>query len=79
MLSQINLVRAEIGGRINQLNVTSDVLQKTVLDNKTVVSQLEDADLFQTMSELSRSDTALKASLETSSKIMNRSLLDFLK
>ena len=79
VLNQINLVRSEIGGRINQLNVTTEVLQKTVLDNKTVVSQLEDADLFQTMSDLSRSDTALKASLETSSKIMNRSLLDFLK
>ncbi len=79
VLSQISLVRAEVGGRINQLNVTTDVLQKTNLDNKTAVSQLEDADLFQTMSELSRSDTALKATLETSSKIMTKSLLDFLR
>ncbi|MEQ1722078.1 MAG: flagellar hook-associated protein FlgL [Pseudobdellovibrio sp.] len=78
-LNQINLVRAEIGGRVNQLSATSDSLQKANVDIKTMTSQIEDADLFQTMSDLSKSDTALKGTLETSSRLLNRSLLDFLK
>lgn len=78
-LNQINLVRAEIGGRVNQLTATSEALQKATVDNKTLTSQIEDADLFQTMSDLSRTDTTLKSTLETSSRMLNTSLLDFLK
>ena len=78
-LNQINLVRAEVGGRVNQLNVTSDVIQKSLVDNKTVTSQIEDADLFQTMSDLTKTDITLKGTLETSSKMLNNSLLNFLK
>jgi flagellar hook-associated protein 3 FlgL len=78
-LNQINLVRVEIGGRVNQLTATSDSLQKAGLDNKTMTSLIEDADLFETMSNLSKSDTTLKSTLETSSRVLNRSLLDFLK
>jgi flagellar hook-associated protein 3 FlgL len=78
-LNQINLARAEIGGRVNQLNATVDGIQKTLIDNKTVNSQLEDADLFQVMTELNRTDAALKGSLESSHKLMSMSLLDFLK
>lgn len=78
-LNQINLVRAEIGGRTNQLNAAADGIQKLVVDNKSLTSQLEDADLFQTMSELAKSDTALKGTLETSNRVLSRSLLDFLR
>ncbi len=78
-LNQINLGRAEIGGRLNQMDATSDGTQKTIIDNKTQNSLIEDADLFKVMTDLSKSDTALKATLETSNKIMNQSLLDFLR
>lgn len=78
-LNQVNLVRAEIGGRVNQLNATLDGIQKSVVDNKSLTSQIEDADLFQTMSELSKADTTLKGTLETASRIQNTSLLNFLK
>ncbi len=78
-LNQINLARAEIGGRVNQLNATSEGIQRNIVDNKVTNSQLEDADLFQVMTELNRSDTALKGTLESSHKLMSMSLLDFLK
>lgn len=78
-LNQINLVRAEVGGRVNQLTAASDAIQKSILDNKSLTSQIEDADLFQTMSDLSKSDTILKGTLETSSRMLNTSLLNFLK
>lgn len=78
-LNQINLARAEIGGRVNQMNATVDGIQRSITDNKVHNSQLEDADLFQVMTDLNKADTALKGSLETSHKILNMSLLDFLK
>ena len=78
-LNQINLARAEVGGRLNQMNATSDGIQKTIVDNKAQNSLIEDADLFKVMTDLNKSDTALKATLETSNKIMNQSLLDFLR
>lgn len=78
-LNQINVVRAEIGGRVNQLNATVEGIQKATVDNKALTSEIEDADIFQTMSDLSRTDTALKGTLETSSRLMQKSLLDFLK
>lgn len=78
-LDQINLARAEIGGRVNQLIASSEGIQKSIVDNKVTNSQIEDADIFQVMTDLNRSDSTLKATLETSSKLMNLSLLDFLK
>lgn len=78
-LSQINVVRAEVGGRVNQLNAAADGIQKSVVDNKTLTSQLEDADLFKTMSDLAKTDSTLKGTLETSNRLLSRSLLDFLR
>ncbi len=78
-LNQINLARAEIGGRLNQMQATSDGIQQNVIDNKTQNSLIEDADLFKVMTDLNKSDTALKATLETAGKVMNQSLLDFLR
>ncbi len=78
-LNQVNIARADIGGRMNQLNATADANQKSSIENKTQTSQIEDADLFQVMTELNRTDAALKGSLETSHKLMSMSLLDFLK
>lgn len=78
-VNQISLARAEIGGRVNQLNATSDGIQKTIVENKIANSQLEEADLFQVMTDLNKADASLKGSLETSHKLLSMSLLDFLK
>lgn len=78
-VNQISLARAEIGGRVNQLNATSDGIQKTIVENKIANSQIEEADLFQVMTDLNKADASLKGSLETSHKILSMSLLDFLR
>ena len=77
--NQVNLARAEVGGRVNQLNATQEGIQRASIDNKTYNSQLEDADVFQVMSDLSRSNQTLQATLETSAKFSNQSLMDFLR
>lgn len=78
-LNQVNLMRAEIGGRVNVLNYTADGIHKSSVDNKTLTSQIEDADMFQTMADLTKSDTTLKGTLETSNRVLGLNLLDFLR
>jgi flagellar hook-associated protein 3 FlgL len=78
-LNQVNLMRAEIGGRVNVLNSSNEGIQKQTVDSKSISSQIEDADLFSTMTEMNKADTALKGTLETSNRVIGMTLLDFLK
>lgn len=78
-ISQVVLARSEIGSRIMAVNNTMDSLQKAVVDNKVTASQLEDADAFQVISDINKTDSTLKATLETSGKLIQPSLLDFLR
>lgn len=78
-ISQVINARAQVGSRISALNAANESLQKSIVDQKTTASQLEDADLFEVVSDINKSDSTLKATLETSGKVMNMSLLDFLK
>ena len=78
-LNQVNLARAEVGGRVNQLNANNEGIQRSIIDNKTYNSQIEDADVFKVMTDLTKSNQTLEATLQTSTKFMNQSLLDFLR
>ncbi|MBX2988564.1 MAG: flagellar hook-associated protein FlgL [Bdellovibrionaceae bacterium] len=78
-LNQVILARAEVGSRIMAVNNTTDTLQKAIVDNKTSASQLEDADVFQVVSDINKTDATLRATLETSGKLIGPTLLDFLK
>ncbi|GIL16699.1 MAG: flagellar hook-associated protein FlgL [Oligoflexia bacterium] len=78
-LTQVVHARAQVGARIQVLNHTNDSLTKNIQENKVNSSQLEDADIFQVVSDMAKTDSALKATLETSGRIIQPSLLDFLK
>jgi flagellar hook-associated protein 3 FlgL len=60
-------------------NSASDILSKGVVENKSLASSLEDVDTFELVSELNKSESTLKASLSSSSKLIQPSLLDFLR
>ncbi len=45
-ISQVVLGRSEVGSRVMAINGSMDSLQKAIVDNKIVASQLEDADVF---------------------------------
>ena len=78
-ISQLNSMRSQLGARLQTLNLSFDSLQKNQLDIKSMASHWEDADLFQLVSDISKTDTTLKATMETSSRLVQPSLLDFLK
>ena len=78
-MSQIIRARSQVGARIQTLNHTEESLRKAITDNKIASSNLEDADLLQVVSDINKTDAAFKATLDTSARLVQRSLLDFLK
>lgn len=78
-LNQVILARSDVGSRVMAVNNTLETLQKAVIENRTAASQLEDADVFKVVSDINKTDAALKATLETSGKLVQPTLLDFLR
>lgn len=78
-LAQVVLARSKLGARVMTLNSTLEGIQKGQVDAKTMASNLEDADTFELVSDLNKTESTLKASLATSGKLIQPSLLDFLR
>jgi flagellar hook-associated protein 3 FlgL len=78
-LAQVVLARSEVGSRLATLNSATENLTKGVVDSKALASSMEDVDTFELVSNLTKSESTLKASLDSSSKLIQPSLLDFLR
>lgn len=78
-LAQVINARAQVGARLQSLAATDSSLRQNIVDNKTQTSQVEDVDLFQVASDITKAESALRATLETSGKVVSPSLLDFIK
>lgn len=78
-LGQINLARADLGSRISVLNTGLETIQKLQVDSKILESNIEDVDMYELVNNLNRTQTQLEASLATSGKMIQNSLLDFLR
>jgi flagellar hook-associated protein 3 FlgL len=78
-MSQINMARAELGSRASVLNTGLDTIQKLQVDSKILESDIEDVDMFELVNNLNRTQNQLEASLSTSGKMIQNSLLDFLR
>ena len=77
-INQVVMTRAELGSRLNAVNNNIETLQKNHLDNKILASRFEDADAFEVYSSLNQAEGNLKAALQTSGRLIQPSLLDFL-
>lgn len=78
-MSQMNLARAELGSRMSALTTGLETLQKLQVDKQIVQSEIQDVDMYELVNNLNRTQTQLEASLATSGKLMQSSLLDFLR
>ena len=78
-VSQVVIARSTLGARAQTLNSAMESLQKGQVDAKTLASNLEDADTFELVSDINKTESTLKASLQTSGKLIQPSLLDFLR
>lgn len=78
-ISKLLNTRAGIGGKINRLELTIERLSSDELNFTDLLSQNEDIDLARVITKLSSQETVYNASLMASAKIIQPSLLDFIR
>jgi flagellar hook-associated protein 3 FlgL len=78
-LSQVILARSQVGSRSMVLNNSLETLQKGKVDAQAQISNLEDADAFKVISDINKTESTLQATLATSGKMMQSSLMDFIR
>ncbi len=77
--SRINSMRAKIGSRINGLQTMSQSLERQNITNAQLGSHLEDADMAQVVSDLAKEETVFRSALQSSGKLLQPTLMEFLK
>ncbi|GIO67579.1 flagellar hook-associated protein FlgL [Paenibacillus sp. JTLBN-2024] len=78
-LTKINEVRSEIGARTNRVELISNRLSDLEINLTSMQSKTEDADYAETIMKFKQDESVYQASLATSAKIMQTSLLDYLR
>ena len=76
--SQLMNHAANVGARENRLVVTENILSGLDLNQKERLSNIEDADIAELMTDLNKQEVVYQAVLTSSSKIMKMSLLDYI-
>lgn len=71
--------RAKIGSRIQGLQTSTEAMERHNLTNAQLTSNLEDADMAQVASDLAKEETVFRSALASSHKLVQPTLLDFLK
>lgn len=78
-LSQVLAFRTDIGARRNRLDAANGVIEEMKFSITKIMSDKQDVDLMQVISELSKQETAFEAAMAASAKISQVSLLDYLR
>lgn len=71
--------RAKIGSRLQGLSSTTQAMERHNLTNASLTSTIEDADMAQVVSDLGKEETVFRSSLASSKRLIQPTLLDFLK
>jgi flagellar hook-associated protein 3 FlgL len=78
-LTQVTNERADVGARLNRLDSTESHWADLKINIQKMLSNTEDLDIAQAAMELTAQQTAYQASLSSTAKIIQPSLLDYLK
>jgi flagellar hook-associated protein 3 FlgL len=78
-LQIVSSARTRLGGLINQASATQNELKQSDLAQVAHLSQLQDADLAQAITEFGQSQTALQAATAVGARVSSISILDYLK
>jgi len=71
--------RASVGGRLGRLQTRDREIGDAVLTAKTLLGDVEDADLTETITQLAQIQNALEATLTAGTSLLQTSILDFLQ
>ncbi len=78
-INNINAVRAELGVKYNRLELTSNRITDDTLNLKALLSKNEDADMSEVIMNLKMEENVYRASLAGGARIIQPSLVDFLR
>jgi flagellar hook-associated protein 3 FlgL len=78
-LDSMLAARAQIGARANRLDDAKSAQAALVTSNKALLSQLEDVDMTAAITELTKRQTTYQATLATTAKVIQTSLIDYLR
>ena len=76
---RINSVWAEIGARTNRFELVKERIQDQIVSLKDLRSKVGDADMAEAIIELTQRENVLQASLAVGARIMQVSLIDFIR
>ena len=68
-----------VGTRTNRIETASNILDSTTLDTKAALSDVENVDIASAIVDLQMQEVAYQASLGATSRVIQPSLMDFLK
>jgi flagellar hook-associated protein 3 FlgL len=71
--------RAQIGARANRLEQAKTSQQSLMTSNQALLSQLEDVDMASAITEMTKRQTTYQATLAVTAKVIQTSLLDYLR
>jgi flagellar hook-associated protein 3 FlgL len=77
--SQMKAAATEIGTRTNRVETASSMLDSTTLDTKSSLSNVENVDVASAIVDLQMQQVAYQASLGATARVIQPSLLDFLR
>lgn len=78
-LNRLIQVRTKVGSVVNTVDNAESSIERANLSNAEYSSKIEDADVAELFTDLSRQENILNASYKASSQVMNSSLLNFIK
>jgi flagellar hook-associated protein 3 FlgL len=76
---RIITTRAQVGARMSGIESALSNMGKKNVFNAELQSNIEDSDIIQVVSDMAREETVLRASLQASNKMIQPTLLDFLR
>lgn len=78
-LTTINTSNTKLSATYNQINMTSNTITDAITTLKGYKSDIQNADLSETLTQLESTKTALEASYTLTSQVMNMSLLNYMR
>ena len=76
---RIITTRAQVGARVRGIDNALEQMGRANVFNAELTSSIEDADVIQVVSDIAKEETVLRASLGASGKLVQPTLLDFLR
>jgi flagellar hook-associated protein 3 FlgL len=77
-LEQVSINRSQMGVVANRIDRANENLQDVQLDLKEVLSRYQDADLIESITEMTQQEQALQAAMDVTGRLSKLSILDYL-